>query len=96
MNVEAVQAANFLEKVGISCEVIDLRTVSSLDEKTMFDSIKKTNLKGHFKLKLINSRLISKLFKASEKEIKKYCGKTLSFYNLNYREISSDEYKKQL
>ncbi len=42
MNVEAVQAANFLEKVGISCEVIDLRTVSSLDEKTMFDSIKKT------------------------------------------------------
>lgn len=56
----------------------------------------KTNLKGHFKLKLINSRLISKLFKTSEKEIKKYCGKTLSFYNLNYREISSDEYKKAI
>jgi len=42
MNVEAVQAANFLEKFGISCEVIDLRTLSLFDEKIVFNSINKT------------------------------------------------------
>lgn len=42
MNVEAIQAANYLDKFGISCEVIDLRTVSSIDEKTIFKSVEKT------------------------------------------------------
>jgi len=39
----ALQAANDLEKEGISVEVIDLRTVRPLDYKTILDSVKKTN-----------------------------------------------------
>lgn len=40
---EAHTAANTLEKEGISCEIIDLRTVSPLDYETIFTSVKKTN-----------------------------------------------------
>ncbi len=40
---QAFLAAEALEKEGISCEVIDLRTVRPLDINTIFDSVKKTN-----------------------------------------------------
>ncbi len=40
---EAYKAAEELEKDGISCEIIDLRTVRPLDYKTILDSVKKTN-----------------------------------------------------
>ncbi|WP_224488845.1 pyruvate dehydrogenase complex E1 component subunit beta [Robertkochia flava] len=40
---EAFKAAEELEKEGISCEVIDLRTVRPLDHETIFNSVKKTN-----------------------------------------------------
>ena len=40
---EAFKAADELEKEGISCEVIDLRTVRPLDHQTIFNSVKKTN-----------------------------------------------------
>lgn len=42
MNIEALQAAKFLEKKGISCEIIDLRSISPLDKKTILNSVKKT------------------------------------------------------
>ncbi|MFK2819449.1 pyruvate dehydrogenase complex E1 component subunit beta [Flavobacteriaceae sp. LMIT009] len=40
---EAYKAADELEKEGISCEVIDLRTVRPLDINTILESVKKTN-----------------------------------------------------
>lgn len=40
---EAYKAADVLEKEGISCEIIDLRTVRPLDRKAIVASVKKTN-----------------------------------------------------
>jgi pyruvate dehydrogenase E1 component beta subunit len=40
---EAYKAADVLEKDGISCEIIDIRTVRPLDTKTIIGSVKKTN-----------------------------------------------------
>ena len=40
---EAYIAADALEKEGVSCEVIDLRTVRPLDINTILESVKKTN-----------------------------------------------------
>lgn len=40
---EAYKAADVLEQEGISCEVIDLRTVRPLDINTILESVKKTN-----------------------------------------------------
>ncbi len=39
----ALKAAEELAKDGISCEVIDLRTVRPIDYKTIIESVKKTN-----------------------------------------------------
>ena len=40
---EAYKAADELAKEGISCEIIDLRTVRPMDHKAIMDSVKKTN-----------------------------------------------------
>ncbi len=40
---EAYKAADELEKEGISCEIIDLRTVRPLDYDAIYKSVKKTN-----------------------------------------------------
>lgn len=40
---EAYHAAEELEKEGVSCEIIDIRTVRPLDYNTIFESVKKTN-----------------------------------------------------
>jgi pyruvate dehydrogenase E1 component beta subunit len=40
---EAHAAADVLEKEGISCEIIDLRTIRPLDYGTVVESVKKTN-----------------------------------------------------
>lgn len=40
---EAYKAADILENDGISCEIIDIRTVRPLDTKTIIESVKKTN-----------------------------------------------------
>jgi pyruvate dehydrogenase E1 component beta subunit len=40
---EAYKAAEVLEKDGVSCEIIDIRTVRPLDTKTIIESVKKTN-----------------------------------------------------
>ena len=42
MNVEALQAANYLSKKGIKCEIIDLRDLSPIDKNTIINSVKKT------------------------------------------------------
>lgn len=42
MTVLALQAATDLEKEGVSCEVVDLRTLNPLDEATFVASVKKT------------------------------------------------------
>jgi pyruvate dehydrogenase E1 component beta subunit len=40
---EAYKAVDILESEGISCEIIDLRTVRPLDINTVLESVKKTN-----------------------------------------------------
>ena len=40
---EAYKAAEVLAKDGISCEIIDLRTIRPLDVESIFTSVKKTN-----------------------------------------------------
>lgn len=40
---DSMMAAKKLEEEGYSVEVIDIRTIIPLDEKTIFDSVKKTN-----------------------------------------------------
>lgn len=39
----ALKAADVLEKQGVSCEVVDPRTIRPLDIKTIIESVKKTN-----------------------------------------------------
>ncbi|MEN0006234.1 MAG: pyruvate dehydrogenase complex E1 component subunit beta [Bacteroidota bacterium] len=43
MMLPALEAAELLEKEGISAEVIDLRTIRPLDYETVVNSVKKTN-----------------------------------------------------
>lgn len=40
--IEAVHAAEALEQLGVSCEVVDLRTLKPLDWETVFASVEKT------------------------------------------------------
>lgn len=40
---EAYKASDELEKEGISCEIIDLRTIRPMDHNTILESVKKTN-----------------------------------------------------
>ena len=42
MNVEAVKAAQILEKRGVSLEVIDVRSIAPFDAATVIESVKKT------------------------------------------------------
>ena len=42
MTIESLQAAKALECAGINAEVIDIRTLSPLDEETIMNSVKKT------------------------------------------------------
>lgn len=42
MVIEAIHAAKFLSSHGISCEIIDLRTVSPIDYISVFKSVRKT------------------------------------------------------
>ncbi|MDF3818986.1 pyruvate dehydrogenase complex E1 component subunit beta [Leptospira sp. 96542] len=39
----SLEAANILEKEGISVEIVDLRTIRPLDEELIYESVKKTN-----------------------------------------------------
>jgi len=42
MNVEAVKAAEILKKRGVSVEVVDARSISPFDGRTIIDSVQKT------------------------------------------------------
>ena len=42
MTVEALHALEVLEKQGISCDLVDLRTVKPIDWETVFKSVRKT------------------------------------------------------
>ena len=42
MTIEALHAVEYLEKQGISCDLVDLRTIHPLDWETVFDSVRKT------------------------------------------------------
>lgn len=42
MSIEALHATDYLAKQGISCEVIDLRTIKPLDWNLVFQSVEKT------------------------------------------------------
>ncbi|QWD96907.1 alpha-ketoacid dehydrogenase subunit beta [Polynucleobacter sp. MG-6-Vaara-E2] len=42
MTIEALHAADYLEKQGVSCEVVDLRSIKPLDWETVFASTVKT------------------------------------------------------
>ena len=39
----ALEAAQTLKENGVSCEIIDLRTILPLDKKSIFNTVKKTN-----------------------------------------------------
>ncbi len=42
MTIEALHAVEHLEKQGVSCDLIDLRSVNPIDWPTVFESVKKT------------------------------------------------------
>lgn len=42
MTVEAIRAAEYLEKQGVHCEILDLRTIRPIDWGSVFASVKKT------------------------------------------------------
>ncbi len=42
MTVEAIHAAEYLATQGITCDVIDLRTIKPLDWSTVYESVKRT------------------------------------------------------
>lgn len=42
MTIESIKATTLLKKVGINLEIVDVRTLKPLDEKTIFDSVAKT------------------------------------------------------
>lgn len=42
MSIEALHAAKKLEEYGISCEVVDIKTISPIDWDTIFNSVEKT------------------------------------------------------
>ena len=42
MSIEAIHASNYLEKQGISCEVININTIKPLDKEAILKSVKKT------------------------------------------------------
>jgi pyruvate dehydrogenase E1 component beta subunit len=42
MTIEALHTADYLEKQGISCEIVDLRTIKPLDWQAVFKSVEKT------------------------------------------------------
>lgn len=42
MIIEALKAAEYLEKFNISCEIVDLRTIRPMDFETIFNSVRKT------------------------------------------------------
>lgn len=44
MTVEALKAAEVLEKRGVSVEVVDVRSIVPLDEETIINSVRKTGL----------------------------------------------------
>ena len=44
MSIEALHAVEVLQKEGISCDLIDLRTVKPIDFNLIFNSVKKTGL----------------------------------------------------
>lgn len=42
MTIEAIHAVDYLSSKGISCDLIDLRTIKPIDWDSIFDSVKKT------------------------------------------------------
>lgn len=42
MTIEAIRAANYLEKNGVSCEIIDLRSLKPIDWDLIYSSVAKT------------------------------------------------------
>jgi 2-oxoisovalerate dehydrogenase E1 component len=80
---ESVFAAKRLEEEGFSIEVIDIRTISPLDEQSIFSSIKKTGkaivihedtLTGGFGGE-ISARIASECFEYLDGPVKRYAAK---------------------
>jgi len=42
MTIEAIHATDLLEKQGVSCDLLDLRTIKPIDWPLIFDSVRKT------------------------------------------------------
>jgi acetoin:2,6-dichlorophenolindophenol oxidoreductase subunit beta len=63
MTLEAIKAADHLAKENIDAEVIDLRSLKPLDEKTIIESVKKTGrlivVDGAWRFLSISSEIIS-------------------------------------
>ena len=65
MTLEAIKACDYLEKNGVFCELVDLRTISPLDWSTVFKSVKKTGrllvLDTGFSTCSVASEIVSKV-----------------------------------
>ena len=74
MTIEALHACNELEKVGISCELIDLRTVHPIDWTAIKNSVKKTGkliaLDTGAKTLSISSEIVATVTEDCWKELK--------------------------
>ncbi len=82
LTVMGYEVVSSLEKEGFSIELIDLRTISPLDEKTLFESVKKTGkvLIAHeapktcgFAAEII-ARITSTCFEFLDAPIQRVCG----------------------
>jgi len=83
MVLESLEAAEELEKEGISVEVIDPRTLVPLDTKTLFDSVKKTGRvvivheawkRGGFGAEIV-AEIVENCFNFLKSPIKRVAGK---------------------
>ncbi len=62
---EAYKAADELAKEGISCEIIDLRTVRPMDQEAILNSVKKTNQISYFRRSLAFWKCINRNYLSS-------------------------------
>lgn len=75
MTVEALHAVKFLEKEGIHCDLIDLRTIKPIDWEAIYASVKKTGhlvvLDTGFEFCSVASEIIAKVTMDCFKDLKK-------------------------
>jgi acetoin:2,6-dichlorophenolindophenol oxidoreductase subunit beta len=74
MVVEAIHAANYLKKIGVSCEIIDLRTIKPIDWGTISKSVKKTgrllSVDSGFSTGSVSGEIISRVIESNWNDLR--------------------------